>query len=223
MFHRMKQGNGLIAAITLAFVLMGSVPLGAQGIKNRELLGIRVGGMIASGALHDAFGNGSVLELHFIRGITPWLGVDVALSSHSFGASKDHEKDIEFLERNGIQFLDPNGEVDLYSWSVTVGMIALRSLRGRITPTLEGGPGLYSVNTTLPQGLFEPQKTDNRLGLYGGVGLLIRLTKAISLNVNGKYHHVFVGSNGEDTIHFYTGDESARFYDISVGVSIYTG
>lgn len=211
----MKRLRERIALIALTLIVLGNMPLGAQGLKGRELFGVRIGGAIASRPLHDEFGNGTEIELHFIKGITSWLGADVTLSSHSFGESTDSDKNIKFT---GL-----NREVDLHLFSMTVGMIALKPIGERITPTIEAGPGLYSVNTIFPQGFYEPQKTDNRFGLYGGVGLLIKMTKGISLNVNGKYHHVFVGGSDEDTVHFYTGEKSARFYQIAVGIAIYTG
>ena len=207
--------NKRIPLIALTLILLGTEPLCAQGLKGRELLGVRIGGTIASSALHDEFGNGTELELHFIKGITPWLGADVALSSHSFGESKDPAKNIEFT---GL-----NREVKLHLYSLAVGIVALKTIRQHITPTIEAGPGVYSVNTILPEGFYEAQKTDNRLGLYGGVGLLIKITKSVSLNVNAKYHHVFVGNKPEDTVRFYTGEQTARFYQVAVGVAIYTG
>jgi len=201
--------------IALTLIVLGTGPLCAQGLKGHELLGVRIGGTIASSALHDEFGNGTELELHFIKGITPWLGADVALSSHSFGESKDPAKNIEFT---GL-----NREVKLHLYSLAVGIVALKTIRQHITPTIEAGPGVYSVNTVLPEGFYEAQKTDNRFGLYGGIGLLIKITKSVSLNVNAKYHHVFVGNKPEDTVRFYTGEQTARFYQVAVGVAIYTG
>lgn len=208
--------NRSIPFIALTLIVLGTGPLCAQGLKGRELLGLRIGGTIASSALHDEFGNGTELELHFIKGITSWLGADVALSSHSFGESKDTGKTIIFTEGLGR-------EVKLQLYSLAVGMVAVKTIRQRITPTIEAGPGVYSVNTILPEGFYESQKTDNRLGLYAGAGLLVTITKTVSLNIIGKYHHVFVGGSDEDTVHFYTGEKSARFYQISVGVAIYTG
>jgi opacity protein-like surface antigen len=207
--------NKRIPLIALTLIVLGTEPLSAQGLKGRELLGLRIGGTIASSALHDEFGNGTELELHFIKGITTWFGADVSLSSHNFGESQNAAKNIEFT---GL-----NREVDLQIYSLTVGLIMLKPLREHVTPTIEAGPGLYSVNTILREGFSEAQKTDNRFGLYGGVGLLMAITKSISLNVNAKYHHVFVGDSNEDTIHFYTGEQTARFYQVAVGVAIYTG
>jgi len=209
----MRTAKSTIAVAAAACIIAWSFPLGAQSIKGRELLGLRVGGVIASGAFADKFGNGSEIDLHFIHGITSALGVDVSVSSHNFGESKDQDKNVEFFGRP---------DVNLQVFSVTVGMIALKPVHGRVTATVEAGPGLYSINAILPLGFYEAQKTDNRLGLHGGVGVLVRIANSVSLNANGKYHMVFVGTGSDDTVHFFTGENQARFFQIAFGVMIST-
>lgn len=207
--------RGRTILFIFALMALGASTVSAQGLRGRELLGLRLGGTIASRPLHDAFGNGTEIEIHFIKGIAPWFGADIALSSHSFGESKDSDKNVEFT--------GTNREVKLHMFSLSVGMMAVMPIGKRIIPTIEAGPAVYSVNTILPEGFYEAQKTDNRFGLYGGVGCLFSISKTVSLNVIWKYHHVFVGSSAEDTVHFYTGETSARFYQIAIGVAIYTG
>ena len=207
----MKTTQNIVVALLIAFVVSWSGPLPAQNIKGREMLGIRVGALATSGAFNTEFGGGSEIELHFIHGITNRLGVDVALSSHNFGASKNEEKNLAFFDRT---------DVNLQMFSVTAAMILFRTVRGRYTPTFEAGPGLYSVNTILPVGFYEAQKTDNHLGLSGGIGVLVRVADTVSLNANAKYHAVFVGTEPDDTVHFYTGESTAGFFQISVGVMI---
>ncbi len=207
----MKVVQGIVAASVCAFVVSCSGSLQAQHIKGREMLGIRVGGLAASGAFNEEFGGGSEIELHFIHGLADWLGVDVSLSSHNFGPSKDQEKNLAFFDRTNV---------NLQMFSFTAGMIFLRTMHGRYTPTIEAGPGLYNVNAILPIGFYEAQKTDNHLGIYGGIGLLVRVAHTVSLNANAKYHAVFVGTEPEDTVHFYTGESTARFLQISIGVMI---
>jgi hypothetical protein len=209
----MKNAPGIVAASLLAFVISLSGPLPAQGIKGREMLGVRIGGLATSGSFNREFGGGSEIELHFIHGIANGLGVDVSLSSHDFGSAKDREKNLEYFDR---------ADVNLQVFSITAGMIFLKTVRGRYTSTFEGGPGLYSVNTILPQGFYEAQKTDNRLGVYGGIGVLVKVADTVSLNANVKYHAVFVGTKLDDTVHFYTGESTARFLQISVGVMIFS-
>ena len=209
----MRTTKGIIAAAIVTCVFAWSLPLGAESIRGRELLGLRVGGVIASGSFADKFGNGSEIDLHFIHGITSALGVDVSISSHNFGESKDREKNEEFFGR---------ADMNLQVFSVTAGMIVLKPLHGRITATVEAGPGLYSVNAILPLGFYEAQKTDNHLGLYGGVGVLVKIANSVSLNANGKYHAVFVGTDSGDTVHSFTQENQARFFQIALGVMIST-
>jgi hypothetical protein len=207
----MKTAQGIVAASLIAFVVFCGGSLRAQNIKGRELLGVRVGGLATSGAFNEEFGGGSEIELHFIHGISNRLGVDVSLSSHNFGASKNRDKNLEFFDRT---------DVNLQVFSITAGMIFLKTVHGRYTPTIEAGPGIYSVNTILPVGFYEAQKTDNHLGVYGGIGVLVRVAHTVSLNANAKYHAVFVGTKSDDTVHFYTGESSAGFLQISVGIMI---
>lgn len=211
----MKSRPVIASLIALAFALVSASSPRAQNIQGREVFGIRLGGVVAQGALGEKFGDGSEIELHFIHGVAPWLGVDVSLSSHNFGPSKDRDTDILFT---GL-----NSEVNLQIFSVTAGMIALATIGKRLVPTIEAGPGLYSANTSLPQGFYEVSKTDNHFGLYTGVGLLVRITNSFSASGSFKYHHVFVGNDAEDTIPFYTGESDARFFQISVGIMITTG
>lgn len=210
----MKTAPCIAAASLAAFVIFLSGPLQAQNIKGREMLGVRIGGLATSGSFNREFGGGSEIELHFIHGIANRLGVDVSLSSHNFGSAKDREKNLVYFDRT---------DVNLQVLSITAGMIFLKTVRGRSTATLEGGPGLYSVNTILPHGFYEAQKTDNRFGIYGGIGVLFRVADTVSLNANAKYHAVFVGTKLEDTVHFYTGESTARFLQISVGIMIASG
>jgi hypothetical protein len=207
----MKTAPCIVAALLLALIVSSSEPLPAQGIRGREMLGVRVGGLAAGGAFNREFGGGSEIELHFIHGIAKGLGVDVSLSSHNFGPAKDREKNFEYFGRE---------DINLQMFSITAGVILLKTVRGRYTSTFEGGPGLYSVNTILSQGFYEAQKTDNRLGVYGGIGVLVKVADTVSLNANAKYHAVFVGTKLDDTVHFYTGESTARFLQISVGVMI---
>ena len=211
----MKHPRAHATIIIAVLVTLGAPAVSAQGIKNRELLGVRVGGTISSSELNDAFGNGSELELHFIKGFTPWFGVDVSLSSHNFGESLNSLKNIEFI---GI-----NREVDLHVFSMTAAMIVVGKFHERIMPNIEAGLGVYSVTTSVPTGYYEAQNTDNRFGLYGGAGFFVKMTKRFMLNMNAKYHYVFIGDDEWDTIRFYTGQKSARFLQIAFGIAIYTG
>jgi hypothetical protein len=210
----MRTAHTIAAALFVAFALASSGPLPAQDLKGRELLGVRVGGLVATGALDTEFGGGSEIELHFIHGITNAWGFDVSLSSHNFGAAKDQEKNLVYFDRT---------EVKLQTFSLAVGVIYFKTVGGRWRPTIEAGPGLYSVNTILPSGMYEAQKTDNHVGIYGGLGVLYRLAKTVQLNANVKYHLVFVGTDMEDTLYFYTGENTAGFFQIAVGIMINSG
>ncbi|MDD4857382.1 MAG: outer membrane beta-barrel protein [Candidatus Krumholzibacteria bacterium] len=209
----MKASRISIAAalFLIAPALAWSAPLERTSLRGREVLGLRLGGVFTSGVFNDEFGNGSEIEIHFTQGLSDWLGLEFALSSHNFGESKDEAKNILFFDRT---------DVNLQMFSLTVGAIALKNINDRVAATLEAGPGFYSVNAIVPEGFYEAQKTDNRLGLYGGAGLLVKLANSVSLSANGKYHTVFIRTNSEDTVHFYTGEDMVRFFQISVGVVI---
>ncbi len=206
--------SACVLALCIAAMLCVESPLSAQGIRRRELLGVRVGGVIGSSPIRDAFGSGSELELHFIEGLGASWGVSLALSSHNFGASKDTLKNIEFT---GL-----NREVKLSIFSITGAAYAMRPIGGRFTATGEAGLGLYAVTAAIPSGFYEGTRTENRFGLYGGAGMLLRLSRAVSLNLNVKYHYIFIGSDEFEPIHFYTGRTNAQFVQVSFGILLFT-
>jgi hypothetical protein len=210
----MKLSKIVVAFTIVAAVVVWSLPLGAQSLKGREVLGVRVGGLVTMGPLNREFGDGSELEIHFIHGIADWLGVDVALSSHNFGASLDEAKNLKFFNLT---------DVNLQIFAITVGMVGITKVHGRVLSTFEAGPGLYSVNAIIPEGFYDAQMTDNRLGLYCGTGVLVKVANSFWVDLNAKYHAVFVGTGSNDTVHFYTGESTARFFQISVGIMIAAG
>jgi opacity protein-like surface antigen len=205
----------IIGSVICLAVLAFPTGSRAQGIKGRELLGLRAGAVISTGGVNTIFGNGSELEIHFIEGLNPWLGISISLSSHNFGESNDRDKNIEFtgLDR----------PVDLNIFSVTVAAIAVNEIGKKLASTVEGGLGLYTVNAIIQAGLFEGTRTNNQFGFYGGAGLLYRLTRSFSFNANAKYHYVFTGDDDRHTIHFYTDEDRISFFQIAVGVTIFTG
>jgi hypothetical protein len=202
------------AACALIVIGMPAI-LHAQGIKGEEILGLRIGAVAAPGNLNTAFGRGTEIELHFIEGLGSWFGVTFALSSHNFGESKDEAKNLAYT---GDAFL----KVDLQIYSATVGCITYASIGDRFSSTAEVGGGLYTINAVIPAGFYEGNITDNQYGFYGGLGLLYRLSKNLSLNLNGKYHYVFSGKGTEHAIYFYTGKERTSYFQIAVGVMILT-
>jgi hypothetical protein len=210
----MKRTALILAAGFVASLLAANAAPRAEGIRGRELLGVRVGGVVSGGAFNDKFGSGSEIDIHFIHGLTGRFGIAASLASHNFGESLDREKNAEFFGR-----LDMNFQI----FSVSAAAVFLEPLSQKLTATFEGGPGLYSANAILPEGFYEAQKTDNHFGLYAGAGLLYRVGSTFYVNANVKYHNVFIGTGVNDTIHFYTGENQVRFFQIAVGVMIAAG
>ncbi len=206
------------SALALAFVLACAFApdkaFGAEGIEGSELLGVRVGGVVGSPSLRDEFGGGSELELYFIEGLGPRWGLGLALSSHNFGASRDTLANIAYT---GL-----NREVRLSIFSMTGFICATRPIGGRFTASGEAGLGLYSITAGIPAGFYEGTITENRFGLYGGGGLLFRISRGISLDVSVKYHYVFVGDDQFEPIYFFTGKTSAHFMQVALGVLLFS-
>jgi len=208
-----RRSTYLLLAATL---LAAAAPAArGQGIKGREILGLRIGGVLSSGRLHDKFGDGSEIEIHFIEGLNPWFGINIALSSHNLGESRDRDMNIEYtgLDR----------PVKLQIFSVTAAALAVKRFGNRFSPTIEGGFGLYTLNGVIQAGLYEGSITDNQVGFYGGVGLLYRVTRSMFINANAKYHYIFSGNDWRSTVYFYTGEERVYLYQITVGIAIYSG
>jgi hypothetical protein len=203
-----------VFAFALFCVCVSAAPIGAQGIQGRELLGVRIGGVIGSPPLRDAFGNGSELELHFIKGLGTWWGLGLALSSHNFGASKD--------SLANIAYTGMNREVRFSIFSMTGCFFARKPIAGRFTATGEAGLGLYALTASIPSGFYQGTRTENRFGTYCGAGMLMRISRGVSFDLNVKYHYVFVGSDELEAIHFFTGETRARFMQIAFGVLLFS-
>ncbi len=202
----------LLFAALLVLVASGTH---GQGIKGREMLGLRVGGVLSSGTVNDKFGDGSEIEIHFMDGLNPWFGIDIALSSHNLGDSKDRDMSIEYTGMDR--------PVKLQIFSVTASAVALKRIGDRLAPTIEAGFGLYTLNGVIQAGIYEGSITDNQFGFYGGAGVLYRVTRSLFLNANAKYHYIFSGDDWRSTVYFYTGEKRVTLYQIAVGVAIYTG
>ena len=203
-------------ATLLMLLLLAAAPARAQGIKGRELFGLRIGGVFSSGEFEEKFGDGTEIELHFIEGLSPRIGLAFALSSHDFGDSKDREKNISYtgLDR----------DVDLQIYSITVAPLLMGAFGNDVRWTLEAGGGLYTVSAVIPTGIYEGTLTDNHLGVFAGAGLLYRITdRWLAVNLHAKYHYFFSGDEYRDTIWFYTGEERTAFYQIALGVMLFTG
>ncbi len=214
MVSRMKKRYA-VAVLIAAVALSAASPLAAQGIGKREVFGIRLGGGWSPATLKDTFGSASVIELHFMHGLAPWCAIAVALTSSDYGASNNVTKNIDFT--------GADREVDLEMYGVTAGFLALTSIHKKFLPTVEAGPGLYSINAVLPTGFFNAQKTEFRMGLYGGLGAIYKITGGFSVNANAKYHYIFSGGRDDNTVFFFTGHDRTQMFQFTIGVLIATG
>ncbi len=205
-----------ICAIPAVVISLAISAACAEGIDGREILGIRLGSVIGSTELDEAFGKGSELELHFIEGIGSWYGVGVSVSAHYFGSSKSVDKNIEFL--------GTDRDLKLHIYSLTAALVTMNRLAGDFSISAEAGGGLYTINGIVPAGLYEGSITRNRLGIYGGAGLYYNLNRyGLSLNISGKFHHIFSGDGWNNVIYSYTGLERADMIQLTVGVILFTG
>jgi len=200
-----------LIGLLLLIIILAAAPLRAQGqgIKGREMLGLRIGGVFSTGKLNEKFGDGSEIEIHFIEGIKPWLGINIALSSHNFGESRNRDA--------------YNRPYDFQIFSITAACIAMKQIGKRLIPTLEGGCGLYTSNVIIQAGLYEGTISENQFGVYGGAGILYRITKHFFINANTKYHYIFSGDELEGTEYDYTDGNRTAIYQVTVGISIFTG
>lgn len=199
----------------MALVTISFSPLKAENIEGRERIGLRIGGLRTTGQLRSNFGSGTELELHFVEGIKPWLGIGGSFSSHNFGASKNPDKNIEYT---GI-----DTPVELQIYSITLTVAAFAPWWKRITPSVEGGFGLYTISTIIEAGYFEGRRMDNQLGFYGGTGLSVKLTESISIDTNIKYHHIISGGTEKHPTFFYSGNDRTHIFQVTAGIILFTG
>jgi hypothetical protein len=179
-----------LTAMVIAVVLLpGFSAESAESIKSREILGIRIGGIHSTSGLDVAFGSGSELEIYFYHGLTSSSAFGISLSGHDFGKSQLPEKDVEFL---GI-----NQTIDFMIYSLTGCLMSKTDLSKKLRASGEFGGGLYTSTSSIPTGaIYEGRITKNQLGLYAGCEFSWRLTKGgIHLNLGGKWHYVFSGTD----------------------------
>jgi hypothetical protein len=206
-----------LTAIIIAVVLLpGFSAESAESIKGREILGIRIGGIHSTSGLDVAFGSGSELEIYFYHGLTSSSAFGVSLSGHDFGKSQLPDKDVEFL---GI-----NQTIDFMIYSLTGCLMSKTDLSKKLRASGEFGGGLYTSTSSIPTGaIYEGRITKNQLGLYAGCEFSWRLTKGgIHLNLGGKWHYVFSGTDYRQPIYIYTGKDYTHFFQVTLGVSFYT-
>jgi hypothetical protein len=206
-----------LTAMVIAVVLLpGFSAESAESIKSREILGIRIGGIHSTSGLDVAFGSGSELEIYFYHGLTSSSAFGISLSGHDFGKSQLPEKDVEFL---GI-----NQTIDFMIYSLTGCLMSKTDLSKKLRASGEFGGGLYTSTSSIPTGaIYEGRITKNQLGLYAGCEFSWRLTKGgIHLNLGGKWHYVFSGTDYRQPIYIYTGKDYTHFFQVTLGVSFYT-
>jgi len=206
-----------LTAIVITVVLLpGFSAESAETIKNREILGIRIGGIHSTSGLDVAFGSGTELEIYFYHGLTSSSAFGISLSGHDFGKSQLPEKDVEFL---GI-----NQTIDFMIYSLTGCLMSKTDLSKKLRASGEFGGGLYTSTSSIPTGaIYEGRITKNQLGLYAGCEFSWRLTKGgIHLNLGGKWHYVFSGTDYRQPIYIYTGKDYTHFFQVTLGVSFYT-
>lgn len=210
----MRRHAAIAAALALLALPGGTA---AQGIKGREIFGVRLGMVGSTMELDDAFGRGSELELFFIEGLTSWFGIGASLSGHDFGKSKDIDKNIEWT---GLP--DP---VDVTILSMTLTLYGQRSFTKRWSGAAETGGGLYTTSTSIPAGAFtEGRITKNAPGLFCGAGISYRvLDSGLAINLAGKFHYVFSGTDIRQAVYAFTGKDAVHYYQVTVGVTLFTG
>ncbi len=184
-------------------------------MKGREKLGIRIGGIFSPGKLDDSFGKGTELEIHFVEGLGTWFGIGVSLSTHNFGRSLDIEKDFDYTGNPRT--------VEMEVYSLTVGFVTYRKIYGRITLSTDTGFGLYTSSAIIPSGIWEGRITKNDPGLYAGLDINYRLTeRGLSVELSGRYNHIYSDNKLPHVIYAYTGQDHAGFFQLTIGVNIYT-
>ncbi|MBN2185001.1 MAG: hypothetical protein JW746_06700 [Candidatus Krumholzibacteriota bacterium] len=198
----------------LSFAFLPSSVLSTD-MSGRETLGLRLGGIFSPGEIDNNFGKGSELEIHFVEGLGSWFGLGFSLSTHHFGRSLDSEKDFEYT---GL-----TGSVKMEVYSLTAGFETYFDLGRRITVGTETGGGLYTSSAVIPSGIYEGRITRNDLGYFAGFRINYLITSGgLSAELAGKYHHIFSGSDPSHVIYAYTGERSADFFQLTIGLNFFT-
>lgn len=208
----------VVSALVIAAAVLSVVPAQAdgEGIKGREILGVRLGGVKSTSGLDEAFGSGSELEVYFYHGLSKSTAFGVALSMHDFGKSKMPEKDLEYL---GIQ-----QPIEYSVYSLTGCMMGKTDLSKKLRLSGELGGGLYASTAEIASGASTMRNTYNQLGAYAGAEIWWRVTKGgMHIGLGGKWHYMWAGDDYKSVVWVYTGEDYVHFLEITIGISFYTG
>ena len=181
---------------------------------NKERLGLRIGYVGTSSDMHNVFGGGLDLSLHFIQRITGPLFVDVSFGAlYMGGTSRD---DITAARYPLTQIDDESLRVI----KVTVAPMFETAVTDRTTFYILGGVGFYSMSLLLESGFLAADDTDNHLGVNGGTGLIYRMTQNWMVEFNLQVHKLWTDDEKGIFFDYSDGDSDPLFYNIDVGVML---
>ncbi len=208
-----------VAALALAAALLAfTIPARAGVVRYpHERLGTRVGFVGTSAGLHDSYGNGSHINLHFSERVaTPWY-LQIRIGSMALGDLRKPDLARRF---GGAAFFGEVVRSDMRIQFLTGGpqYTVLVGERGTLYASAEGG--IYSVSVTLDDGLQAATVSDSHFGANAGVGFMMRAFGAWNVDTNATLHFVGTGT-GRGLYTFFTeGDSDPLILQLSVGVTL---
>ena len=114
--------------------------------------------------------------------------------------------------------------VDFNFYAVTGCVMMKKDLTKKLRLSGELGGGLYTSTAEIPMGaVYEGRITYNSLGLNAGTEIWWRLTRrGIHLGLGAKYHYVFTGTDFDQVVYGYTGEDYAHYFQVTLGISFLT-
>ena len=204
----------VIAALVACAVLAPRAGRAQEQASGREHVGVRVGGLVTSGGLHDKYGDGWQMSLFFTERIAPWFFLDIRIGALYLGDLKDEELDDELT---GVQDLGSAMRILYFS----VGPMVSTSLGQNYTGYATAGVGVYSVSMVFDSGITAFDFSDQDAGFSGGVGLSRRLSTSWSVEANATVHYVLVSQTPRDIYYSFTaGAGSPLLLDIALGATL---
>jgi hypothetical protein len=204
-----------LALMFAAFSLWpAGIALAVDEAASNERVGFRVGGLVTSDGLHDAYGDGWELTLFFTEKIAQPLLLDIRLGALYLGDLKYPELDDSLTFTNNVT----SSMRILY---ISAGPMYGIPITGSSTLYASAAAGLYSVSMEFDSGVTAWDYSDQTFGVSGGLGIVHRVSASWSIDANATVHYMRIEESSSDLYYAFTdGADAPLIVDIAFGLTL---
>ena len=208
------RSRALLACALLGMVATPRPSHAFDELAARERIGARTGGLLTTGDLHKAYGDGWQVTLFFHEKVASWFLVDFRLGALYLGALKYKTLDDLLTSRAGIT---SSMRILYFSAGPMFGW----PLGGSWSMHAGGGVGVYSVSIVFDAPTTGYNFSDQDIGFSGSAGVESRLGEKWCVDASATAHYVMITKNINDVYYAFTnGGGSPVILDIAVGVTL---